>query len=562
MYGDDPTPGDGLFPVNTSTIGGDGTYDWFVISYDSTDNHESLPAVQEYRTIVDSVAPNIGVTTVDKLYINNQGTFGGVAPPVQVTTNVTDTNLAVASWGIRNDLQVGNSTIYFGCDITDDAMPSIHGWDGSWYFVDGVLVTASISPANGGTDLFVMGEVNGSHNTGDVIGNVMPSHYALFNATGAYQNVYDTQGTFAFGDDVAVPSAVGDTFRAYRYDEGSGYVATSSVSTYALGVDWVSLTIAPIVDGRYAVCVSAIDLAGNDAWTNETTGNPVITVDNIQPTLMTTVGLQIDGNGNGFIDTGDTIIGWVNVTDTNEDATCAIIVDVDEVGFADQAVAGPVYIGGGSWQFTYVVQGPQFTTSNIDVNFSDLAGNQIVAVDNATYEISGTFNLNYVAGWNLMSIPVLNPVVGGVPLATADDLGNQGALMISKWDATGQKYINYIVGFHTPADPQNFALLPDEAYWIWMPGNGAMAIDGDMAHQRNVNVVAGWNLVGYMDPVNLGDVDTDWAPQVSCGPYDDIAYYNGAGFTHYVFSGTVMALTPGTGYFVWSDGPATITYGS
>ena len=856
---------DGAFAVDVSGFG-DGVYEWYMTAFDNTDNRAPITMITEATTLVDTAAPNIGATTVDKLYINNQGTFGGIAPPVLVTTTVTDTNLAAASWGIRNDLQIGNSTIYFGCDITNEGMPATYGWDGSWYFVDGVLVTASISPANVGTDLVVMGEVNGASNAGDVIGSVMPSHYATFDQFGAYQSIYDTQGTFDFSDDgLPITENIGDTFRAYRYDEGAGYIATVSVSTKAIAVDWVTLTIAPILDGRYAVCVSAIDEAGNTAWTNETTGNPVITVDNYapdadatgpatsilaafdvtyaftdvvapngatpsgivnvslwyshdggawtkyavddptpgdglfpidtatmagdgsydwfiisydladnneshvfaieattlvdstNPVVTTTTPLDgavdiilaagtyviefsepmdtlagvvtsdlpgvvwawdgtgmwlngtynaltesttynIDLNGGGFQDVlGNPLVigvyGWtfsfssigvnpVIVTTTlldgavdvsmaagtyviefNEpmDTLAGVVtsdlpgvawawdgtgmwlngtynaltestiynVDLSTGGFQDTS-ANALIVGGYGWTFTFTSIGVNpviVTTTPIDgavgvllnadivITFSeeidtvtftytiapnpggwvvswngptndqvtlshtdfsefmaytftvtvadDIYGNSLVAgaVPNPwTFETIGTFNLNYIAGWNLISIPVLNPTVGGVPLVSADDLANLGALMVSSWNGAG--YVNYIPGFHNVADPQNFALVPDEAYWIWMPGPGAIAINGDLPHQRNVNVVVGWNMIGYMDPSTVGDVDTDWALQVSCGAYDDIAYYDGVTFQHYIFSGTVMTLSPGRGYFVWSDGAATITYGS
>ena len=194
------------------------------------------------------------------------------------------------------------------------------------------------------------------------------------------------------------------------------------------------------------------------------------------------------------------------------------------------------------------------------MDFRDLAGNQIIVVDTVLLDIYGTFTLNYVAGWNLISIPVLSPMFNGELFNTAYNFTQHGAQMVSRWNGAG--YDNFIPGFYLPTDPQNFALDEDEAYWVWMPGAGSIALEGERPGSIALDVVPGWNMVSYMDPLVVGDVETDWAPDVACGDYDDIAYYDGVTFHHYIFSGTAIALTPGRGYFVWSDGLATITYGS
>jgi parallel beta-helix repeat protein len=207
----------------------------------------------------------------------------------------------------------------------------------------------------------------------------------------------------------------------------------------------------------------------------------------------------------------------------------------------------------------------EFATYTFTVTFAeDIYGNALVAgaVPNPwSFETIGTFTLSYNAGWNLLSIPVLNPTVGGVPLVSAYNITQANASMVSKWNFVGQRYTNFIAGFHLPGDVQNFALLPDAAYWAWMPAAGSIAISGENPGSRSVAVNGpGWNMVGYMNPSGTGDVETDWAPSVSCGVYDDIAYYNAGTFTHYIFPGTVMNLVPGRGYFVWSDVPTNMAY--
>jgi hypothetical protein len=111
-----------------------------------------------------------------------------------------------------------------------------------------------------------------------------------------------------------------------------------------------------------------------------------------------------------------------------------------------------------------------------------------------------------------------------------------------------------------PTDVQNFVIGPDDAFFIFTSTNNSFSSTGfKSVGQRSVNLRSGWNLVGYHDTVK-GDVETDWAGQVSCGSLDDICYWNGATFQHYIFGGTVMELTPGRGYFVWSDTATTLIY--
>ena len=180
FYGVDPTPGDGAMPVDLTLLG-DGTYDWYMVAYDNTLNHEITMDVMEATTLVDTGKPLIGATTVDKLYINNDPltVYGGTPPPVQVTVDsVTDTNLLGAAWGVRDDLQNPSPTLYFSYDITNDAFPSSHAWDGNQYFIDGNIVTVTMSDTFG-LDMIVYGELDGSNAAGDEIGNNLPSHYAV-----------------------------------------------------------------------------------------------------------------------------------------------------------------------------------------------------------------------------------------------------------------------------------------------------------------------------------------------------------------------------------------------
>jgi parallel beta-helix repeat protein len=169
-------------------------------------------------------------------------------------------------------------------------------------------------------------------------------------------------------------------------------------------------------------------------------------------------------------------------------------------------------------------------------------------------------NLTLFPGWNLISLPVLQPKLNGTAITCADDLATAtDCTILSKWNASGQEYINYIVGFNLPTDPENFVINPDEAVFVWLNGTGHFTITGFEPGPRNVHLLPGWNTVGYMK-MTIGNAGNDWAGQVSCDIYDDICYYENGTFKHYIFPGTEMALVPTRGYFVWSDNETWLVY--
>lgn len=171
------------------------------------------------------------------------------------------------------------------------------------------------------------------------------------------------------------------------------------------------------------------------------------------------------------------------------------------------------------------------------------------------------FVINTQSGWNLISLSLLDPACVSTRLVSAYNLSQLGAVMISKWDATAQKYISFISGFHTPSDPENFAITEDMAIWVWFSAPTPLNINGYVPGARSVSLRTGWNLVGYMGINTITNgVDTIWAPQVTAGAYDDICYWDGSTFVHYIFASTVMDLVPGRGYFVWSDADTTLIY--
>ncbi|MDD4307993.1 MAG: NosD domain-containing protein, partial [Thermoplasmata archaeon] len=323
----------------------------------------------------------------------------------------------------------------------------------------------------------------------------------------------------------------------------------------AFGVNY-DIDTAGWADGDYSVRVDADDKLGNTAQQTFS-----FRIDSTDPVFTVGTSVSFDIGSDGCLDTGDVIAIWVNVTDLNEDVTTVPSIDVDETGFQDQPVDALAYQGSGIWTCGYTVQAGGFNISNIDVSFADMAGNLADAPDSVTFSIRGSTQMGFTSGWNLISFPMDSPVINGSPIRRASDLANQTApVMISKWNPTAQSYVNFIPGFHLPTDPQNFAIGSDDAVFVFRSSAASYSALGYKAPgQRSVALLPGWNLVGY-HAMTVGDVETDWAAQVSCGAMDDICYWDGVTFQHYIFAGTVMELTPGRGYFVWSDIATTLTY--
>jgi hypothetical protein len=171
-------------------------------------------------------------------------------------------------------------------------------------------------------------------------------------------------------------------------------------------------------------------------------------------------------------------------------------------------------------------------------------------------------NLTLSHGWNLISFPVEEPAVNATPITNASSLCDAtGCTNTAKWNATNQNYTNYIAGFDDAGGPNDFSIGEDDGVWLWWNGtqNGTFSITGYEPGPRSVHLLPGWNVIAYKS-ATPGDVEASWASQVQSGLYDDICYWDGQTFRHYIFPTTEMALIPTRGYFVWSDIDTYLSY--
>lgn len=177
-------------------------------------------------------------------------------------------------------------------------------------------------------------------------------------------------------------------------------------------------------------------------------------------------------------------------------------------------------------------------------------------------DIPAEDNLTLQHGWNLISFPVEQPALNATPITNASSLCDAtGCTNTAKWNATNQNYTNYIAGFDNPGEPNDFTIGEDDGVWVWWDDieNGSFSITGFEPGSRNVHLLPGWNVIAYKS-ATPGDVETIWASQVQSGIYDDICYWDGQTFRHYIFPTTEMALIPTRGYFVWSDVETWLSY--
>jgi hypothetical protein len=182
----------------------------------------------------------------------------------------------------------------------------------------------------------------------------------------------------------------------------------------------------------------------------------------------------------------------------------------------------------------------------------------ITKLGDITIEPGISFKLNLNEGWNLISIPLINNSFTAESFASA--IGNSNVKYILKRNSTMGIYQGYIVGFGGNRD--NFDIRPDIGYFVYSVNQTTFSISGGLPKNRSINLVEGWNLIGWTS------LNTSTATKAFVEPLGDKVRYvtkrnNVTGeYQTYVagFSGIQgdFAVEPGHGYFVYVTSNCTL----
>ena len=164
------------------------------------------------------------------------------------------------------------------------------------------------------------------------------------------------------------------------------------------------------------------------------------------------------------------------------------------------------------------------------------------------------FNMSIVAGWNLISIPL---VLDNTSINAVFPDASDGDVLYAKegvWITA-----TYYSGYGWDGDLET--VVPDKGYWYGANAAYTATIEGTKAGTRNVSITTGWNLVGYtrlneagIDDLiqNVSDGDVLYSKE---GVWITATYYSGYGW-----DGDLTTMQPGKGYWYGANEQFTWTY--
>lgn len=155
----------------------------------------------------------------------------------------------------------------------------------------------------------------------------------------------------------------------------------------------------------------------------------------------------------------------------------------------------------------------------------------------------GQRTLNLYAGWNLVDFGVENtPDNIFIGLTYYDDY------TIYSWNAPGGPY---------NLEGPNDVLKDNIGHWVWLKEDITIAPSGMLWASRDIELVAGWNLVGF--PVT-NENTTPNRVFTGLNYYDNyyIYYWNAVGGP-YIIQGPDQTFELGKGYWVYIDQDKTVT---
>ena len=178
-----------------------------------------------------------------------------------------------------------------------------------------------------------------------------------------------------------------------------------------------------------------------------------------------------------------------------------------------------------------------------------------ISVSSAPGGGSDSFTFDLRAGWNLVSIPLVNNSLW------ADQLQGTGVVVVAMYNKTSGGYDPYEVGVGPLSDDKQITI--DNAYFMYSTRDTSITVRGNDPSGRTISLSPGWNMVGWSS-LNLSNAH-DVAGMI---PDTQVfARYNRTsnGYDPYM-EGTApiedsFTIKPGEGYFIWTTNATTLTYG-
>ncbi|MEM2892247.1 MAG: PKD domain-containing protein [Thermoplasmata archaeon] len=171
-----------------------------------------------------------------------------------------------------------------------------------------------------------------------------------------------------------------------------------------------------------------------------------------------------------------------------------------------------------------------------------------------------TFSLSLKAGWNLVTVPLLNY---GYKAST---LGLNTGDTVARWDTVTQKYDKTYIVNVTPPALTDFEIKPNTGYWVYVSSARTLNLLGalpsaEMQTYIQVPTGGGWAIIG------LNTLNTTWKASYIPNWYTDyaistVAAYRNGKYVQYIRGvvPTDFTLVPGEGLFVYCEMSGVLRY--
>ena len=285
-----------------------------------------------------------------------------------------------------------------------------------------------------------------------------------------------------------------------RSDDKSG-VAYTNYSTTSIGGPWITETgevpfdVAISTEGITTIWYYSVDNAENP----EDTKSVEVKIDLTEPTVVFIDPTPADESVN--------TTGYVNVTvEVTDPAPGSGLEDVVNISVWNET---GLYLYNTTYNFDvhkyyYNVSAPDDTplpngNYTYKVYAKDLAGNtgmsEMRGVTVVKMPSEYNFTIDFVTGYNMISLPVNDTSIINASLLATDIGGN--CTQISKWDTVDQKYVTYVPGF-----PLNdFDVVGGGGYFVKMTDPATVIFTGKgWESPFTISLVTGYNMIGI--PVN------------------------------------------------------------